>query len=108
MGVAHTLSRRFFWTENIVWKEDFGDRPVTAVLSGRDLIVNTEHVGAYLTGADAVSRERGSWKSQEWKGSGIDILWFPDLDHAQVFDKKTNRARVLHVIRKYCLARHTR
>ena len=102
MGVAHTLSRRFFWTENIVWKEDFGDRPVTVVLSGRDLIINTERVGAYLSDADAASQGNGRWKYQEWRGNGLDILWFEDLDHGQVFDKKTNRAKVLHIIREYC------
>ena len=72
------------------------------MLSGRDLIVNTEHVGSYLTNADAVSRAKGDWKNQEWKGTGLDILWFQDLDHAQVFDKKSNRVKVLDVLRKYC------
>ena len=102
MGVAHTLSRRFFWSENIIWKEDFAGRPVTVVLSGRDLIVNTEHVGAYLTDADAKSIETGAWKDQSWKGEGIDIIWFGDMDHAGVFDKKSDRAKVLRVVREYC------
>lgn len=102
MGVAHTLSRRFFWSENIVWKEDFGDRRVTVVLSGKDLIVNTNHVGAYLVDADPVSRAKGTWKSREWTGKGLDVLWFEDLDHAGVFDAKKNRAKVLNAIREYC------
>jgi hypothetical protein len=57
MGVAHYLARRFFWSQNIVWKEDLGvegengeeGRDVTVVLSGRDLIVDTEAVRRYLT-----------------------------------------------------------
>lgn len=86
-----------------MWKEDFADRPVTVVLSGRDLIVNTDHVGAYLTDANATSREKGTWKLREWIGKGLDILWFEDLDHAEVFDQKSTRVKVLRVIREYCL-----
>ncbi|KFY03311.1 hypothetical protein O988_01572, partial [Pseudogymnoascus sp. VKM F-3808] len=57
MGVAHSLARRFFWSQNIIWKEDLGmegengveGRDVTVVLSGRDLIVDNEGVRQYLT-----------------------------------------------------------
>ncbi|TIA20437.1 hypothetical protein D6C80_02436 [Aureobasidium pullulans] len=103
IGVAHTLSRRFFWKENIVWKEDFGDRPVTVVLCGKDMIVNTEHIGEYLAGSDDEHREKGAWKSQAWKGKGLDILWFEKLNHAEVFDQRTTRVMILRVIREYCV-----
>jgi pimeloyl-ACP methyl ester carboxylesterase len=57
MEVAHSLARRFFWSQNIVWKEYLGvegedeeeGRNVTVVLSGRDLIVDMEAVRRYLT-----------------------------------------------------------
>lgn len=49
MGVSHTLSRHFFWNENILWKKDLKGRRVTVSLGGRDLIVNTEAVGKYLS-----------------------------------------------------------
>jgi hypothetical protein len=52
MGVSHTLARSFFWSEAILWKSDFGDRRVTFSLAQRDLIVNTEAVGRYLTSSD--------------------------------------------------------
>ena len=81
MGVSHTLSRRFFWSENILWKEDIQRRRVTVVLGGKDLIVDTEVVGKYLTGADNGSWETGSWKEGIWKGDGLDVLWFRELDH---------------------------
>jgi hypothetical protein len=48
MGVSHTLSRHFFWSENILWKEDLAGRDVTVLLTGRDLIVDTAAVGRYL------------------------------------------------------------
>jgi pimeloyl-ACP methyl ester carboxylesterase len=60
IGVSHTLSRHFFWNQNIVWKQDFEGRKVTASLSGRDLIVDTLAVGRYIADASrtTVSRYR--------------------------------------------------
>ncbi|KAL2061339.1 hypothetical protein VTL71DRAFT_7612 [Oculimacula yallundae] len=153
MGVSHTLSRHFFWNENVLWKKDVEGRKVTVSLGGRDLIVNTEAVGRYLSeeekieksppksaggntgvlvdfegrndsnrssaslsgeeGTDAERRseaesedtdledEDEEWKARPWKGTGIDVLWFEDLDHAQVFDKSATRRRVIDVITKY-------
>lgn len=102
MGVSHTLSRRFFWSENILWKENIQRRRVTVVLGGKDPIVDTEVVGKYLTGADNGSRETGIWKEGIWKGDGLDVLWFRELDHMQVFYKKKTRGRLVDVVRRYC------
>jgi hypothetical protein len=147
-GVAHTLARHFFWNENVLWKKDLKGRKVTVSLGGKDLIVNTQAVGRYLSepvkgykngsanangytdsaasgetlidldspkdDIESVMRLRGGeggtigsnddeeWKYRGWKGEGIDVLWFPDLDHAQVFDKKATRRRVISCIRAYC------
>ncbi|KAH7111282.1 hypothetical protein B0J11DRAFT_562554 [Dendryphion nanum] len=102
MGVSHTLFRRFFWSQNILWKEDIRNRRVTVVLGGKDLIVDTKVVKEYLTGNESVNQEKGSWQKREWKGDGLDVLWFPELDHGQVFDKKSTRARLVNVVRIYC------
>lgn len=48
MGVSHSLSRCFFWSENVLWKHEIGHRPMTVSLAGRDLIVDTKTVGNYL------------------------------------------------------------
>ena len=100
MGVAHTLFRTFFWSENILWKHDISGRQVTVVLSAKDLIVNTDAVGRYLT-EDEEGVEEKDWKVQGWKGKGLDILWFKELDHAQVFDRKPNRDILVNVVRAY-------
>ena len=50
IGVSHTFSRRFFWRDNILWKEDLEGRKVAIILSGDDQIVNTREVWRYLTG----------------------------------------------------------
>lgn len=65
IGIAHTLGRRFFWSENVLWKEDLvvggrrtgnGHRDMTVVLSGRDDIVDVRAVKGYLgSGRDAVA-----------------------------------------------------
>ena len=103
MGISHTLARRFFWSENILWKEDIQDRRVSVVLGGKDLIVDTEVVRAYLTDEKSVKREDQQWKEGVWRGDGLDVLWFSELDHAQVFDKKSTRRRLVDIVRVYCV-----
>lgn len=96
-------------------------KQLTVSLGGRDLIVNTEAVGRYLVssggniaGASDVrsglehgestcsSLTRDSWKRREWKGCGMEVLWFEHLDHGQVFEKSATRARLCEVVQKYC------
>jgi pimeloyl-ACP methyl ester carboxylesterase len=133
IGVAHSLARRFFWSQNIVWKEDLGverengeeGRNVTVVLSGRDLIVDTEAVRQYLTASFSeglisngnavcmtnrnekarttkIGREdTGAWTGGRWSGSGLEVLWFEHLDHAQVFDYEKTRKSVVQAIGLY-------
>jgi pimeloyl-ACP methyl ester carboxylesterase len=133
IGVAHSLARNFFWSQNIVWKEDLGfaganeeeGRDVTVVLSGRDLIVDTEAVRRYLTTsfsegamlnvevAHTTNRNRearvakignkdtGAWTSGRWTRSGLEILWFEHLDHAQVFDCEETRRPIVEAIESY-------
>ena len=101
MGIAHALSRRFFWQDNILWREELAGRRVTVVLAGRDLIVNTEAVGRYLAGVEDQTSKDSSWKHREWKGTGLDIIWHDELDHAQVFDMKPDYSQLVEVIRQY-------
>jgi hypothetical protein len=103
-------------------------RKVTVCLSGRDLIVDTATVAQYLAGAepftddgwisgsfsDSVTLDSGSSQTvtdePEREGrqgdhlaaGAINIIWFPTLDHAQIFDHKKDRDRVLPVLRSYC------
>jgi len=124
-GTSHTLGRHFFWNENCLWKSrirellDSGMR-FTVSLASRDLIVDTSAVARYLLhddvpdpvvtvsgqphmklethGSDAKDE---TWKTRPWGGRGLDVLWCEDLDHAQVFDDKKARARLLGVIGGY-------
>jgi pimeloyl-ACP methyl ester carboxylesterase len=101
MMVAHTLARHFFWAHNLLWKEDLHRRDVTVSLGGRDLIVDTETVGKYLNGVDLKGEDR-TWKDREWNGTGLETVWWPTVDHAQVFERKDGRNKLAKVLREYC------
>ena len=74
---------------------------MTVSLAGKDLIVDTEAVGSYLAQNGDSRLASAAWKQQKWKGTGLDILWFEELDHAQVFDSKANCEILANVIRAY-------
>ncbi|KAB8360569.1 hypothetical protein FH972_024309 [Carpinus fangiana] len=105
--VAHTLGRSFFWSENILWKQDVVGKPLTVALAGQDLIVDTRCVAGYLT--DGVWRggygDLGSSHAvgavETWEQRDTKILWSDNLDHAQVLDVKGNRSvLVAEVLRR--------
>lgn len=89
ISVAWTLARHFFWTELILWKEDLRNHSVTVSLAGRDLIVDTRIVRDYLSSPGNTTES-------------TKVLWFDQLDHAQVFDKRQTRKVLLDVLRTYC------
>ena len=96
-------------------------RRLTVSLGGKDLIVNTEVVGRYLANS-STNRKGGScvgagrenkdcislcstedaWKQRKWEGNGLDVLWFGQLDHGQVFAVKRARTELVKVVRGYC------
>lgn len=123
MCVSHTLARSFFWSDNILWKEDIASRRISVFLAGRDIIVNTKEVARYLssrpreratsdsgTGGpikkDGEKRHRRrsdrshdyDWIDGEgvWESQdgNVKVFWNKELDHAQVLDSK-RRLRVL-------------
>ena len=103
MGVAHTLARRFFWSENILWKEDVQGRLLSVALSGQDLIVDTLTVGRYLANGHIGTLQDEDWQEQPWKGEDFDLLWFQHKDHAQIFDDEKDYKRLTRVVRDYSL-----
>jgi len=106
-GVAHTLSRHFFWSENILWKEDIGNRQVSIFLSERDLIVDTSRIREYLLGLEK-STESPECKAMDVSGKvasvrcklkrSPNVVWCTGLDHGQIFDSKTWRMHLVNEI----------
>ncbi|CAF3453344.1 unnamed protein product [Fusarium graminearum] len=105
-GVALCLGRYFFWRENILWKEDLvgtqddgrHTRHAAVALAGRDLIVDTAAVAEYL-GVDLEMRTRSLVAESH---NGVEVVMFPKLDHAQVFDDRTSRDSVIQMIKSRC------
>ncbi|OAA73391.1 hypothetical protein ISF_00292 [Cordyceps fumosorosea ARSEF 2679] len=96
VGVATVLGRHFFWRDNILWKEQLWQRPrgggrrrVTVSLAAKDIIVNAPAVARYLQEEPEV--EGGA-------ESAVEVLWFPQLDHAQVFDTPSDYNRIIKCI----------
>jgi hypothetical protein len=114
MGVAHTLSRTFFWSENILWKNDLLSHHATVFLVGKDSIINAPLVYEYLqaTGegegnetkhvsfySDDIPADNESENAVPEKGhSGYDrlkVVWCPNLDHGQIFDQPPRRKQLV-------------
>lgn len=105
MGVSHTLFRRFFWADNILWKEDIRGHRVTVALAGRDIVVDTPVIRAYLTGSvsgEGCAPQTGDGGNAEMIGDTPGVLWFPDLDHGQVLYGKRTRRVLARAVRTLC------
>jgi hypothetical protein len=76
---------------------------VAVSLAGSDLIVDTKVIRAYLTGGDDWSLAIENWENGQWTGDDLDVLWFPEFHHGQVFDKKSTRARLVDIVRRFCI-----
>ena len=83
-------------------------RKVAVCLAGRDLIVDTRSVARYLAGeGDFCKQEEVDpfdvGLAQNYMAPmGVEIVWFPGMDHAQVFEGRRERERVLEVVTRYC------
>jgi hypothetical protein len=104
-GVAHTLARRFFWSENILWKEDIAEYKATVFLSEKDLIMDTSHIRAYLLGHEERSDKLEHHDARKLintskvtgpkTGEVPSVVWCTGLDHGQIFDGGAWRARLV-------------
>lgn len=109
MMISHTLSRHFFWSEYILWKDSIADLPMTVTLSGKDLIVPKEAVWGYLTGKDvhdASSQSEGEsrvmQRTREFEEGQMKVMWFDDFDHAGLFASKGACRGVARMVVGYC------
>ena len=105
MGVAHTLARRFFWSENILWKDDVRGHRLAVSMGGRDLIVDTPTVRRYLSDNKEEVEKNTVLREKSRTGAPPDVLWFPHKDHAQVFDHLNDYGKLILLLRHYCIFR---
>lgn len=115
MGVAHTLSRTFFWSENILWKNELLNHHATVFLAGKDSIINAPLVYEYLqaTGGgedNKIKTRRISFHSDDIPADydfetavlekhadddRLNVVWCPNLDHGQIFDLQPWRKQLV-------------
>ncbi|KAI0351556.1 alpha/beta-hydrolase [Trametes cingulata] len=93
--IARALARHFFWAENILWKEDLHGKEVAVVLCGKDQIVDAAEVRRYLTG------EEDSEIKFRWEKDGLEVLYYPELDHSKVFDTKDLRRPLVEILDRF-------
>lgn len=109
MMISHTFARRFFWSQAILWREDVERIPLTVTLSGRDIIVPTNAVWNYLTDTSAApnvsrnedGRDYSREQTKQWSNGLLNVLWFDQYNHADMFDSKGTVRGVIGVIREY-------
>ena len=90
--ISRATSRHFFWTENILRKEELEGNYICVVLSRDDQIVDGGEVRKYLTGGE---------EERRWELGRLEVLFHSGLDHAMVFDTKERRRPVLDVVRRF-------
>jgi hypothetical protein len=73
---------------------ELAGKRTTVVLAGDDQIVGARKVLQYLTGADE--------PAPRWAKDGLEVLFFPGLDHAVVFDRPAERKTLVDVIQTHC------
>lgn len=122
--VAVTLTRRFDWVANSLWRDDVADRkkagrpdegqadgdgsswPCTVVLAGRDIITDVDNLGAYLVrnatrASEAAEEHFLDWKGQDWKGQELEIVWNEELNHAEAFDDEESQTTLMRILETY-------
>ena len=105
MGAAHAVTRRFVWTENVLWKDELATRPYGIVLGGRDIILDGKRCKDYLLAAQSVVQRKliGTGGRDEFvKTKQIELLWFEDLNHAEVFENLKPRKLLVDMVWRSC------
>ena len=110
---SRALARHFFWFESVLFREDVLRSagapgvedgrivmPVAVSLAGRDQIVDAPAVHAYLTGGEECTQGVAGAPNR-WAQDSLEVLYYPELDHATVFDTQQRRAPILEVLHRF-------
>ena len=110
---SRALGRHFFWFESVLFREDVlrsagapevederSVMPIAVSLAGRDQIVDSPAVHAYLTGGEQCAQGVAGAPNR-WAQDSLEVLYYPELDHATVFDTQQRRAPLLEVLHRF-------
>ena len=108
MGVAHALTRRFDWSENVLWKDEMRGRRITVVLGGKDIILDSHAVRKYLMDdpeldAEFVdSRSYSVERSDSKKSRDMRLVWYDHCNHAGMFDTAIDWEPLVDELLRHC------
>jgi len=105
IGAAHTVTRRFVWTENVLWKDELKNKKAGLIVSGRDIILDGRRLRDFLIEGEPEITRSGisAVPGAELVETGNrEILWFKHLNHAEVFDFKKERRLLAEMVWRYC------
>jgi hypothetical protein len=72
------------------------------VLAGKDSVIDTRVIRAYLQGSESWASEQADVSDPWRKSDQMEVVWFEDFDHGQVFDHKKSRNSVVEIVRMFC------
>ncbi|KAK4224814.1 alpha beta hydrolase [Podospora fimiseda] len=110
MGVAHSITRRFDWSENVMWKEELMRHkrrvPVVVALAEEDIIVDTEGLKQYLVvdkGLNTRVYDSEDILKDGWNDTKdeLGIIWFKGINHSEMFDKPERWDVLVEVVRAH-------
>ncbi|KAI1430302.1 alpha beta hydrolase fold family [Xylaria sp. FL1777] len=106
MGVAHSITRRFDWSENVLWKDDMKGLDISVVLSGQDIILDPIALRNYLASDSSLKARQyvstPSPLSQEGFGeSGLQVLLYEELNHAEIFENRKDWLILVQLVLMY-------
>lgn len=114
MCVAHTITRRFDWSENVMWKEDMRGRVMTVALADEDIIMDTFALREYLVDDDVLNTRAhnarellqkegiGRYHRSKEDERGVDIIWYDGLNHAEIWDSAKDWRPLVEILHRYC------
>lgn len=109
-GVARTLTRRTHWTEHTLFREDLAGRRATAVVAGRDSVLDAHAVAGYVYYGDAGYYITSAGDAEElrktpelWTGrvDELELVYLHDRDHGQCMRVPAEMRRVTNVVEMY-------
>ncbi|KAK8066185.1 hypothetical protein PG997_012932 [Apiospora hydei] len=106
--IAHTVCRRLHWPEHILFREDMAGRRTTAVVAGRDCVLDGPAVASYMYYGKVDQTSHADLKELEktwdtWTGRGdIELMYLPDRDHGQSLLLPKLAKRICEAIATYC------
>jgi len=104
MCVAHTITRRFDWTNNVLWKDDMKGRTITIALASEDIILDPFALHDYLLSDDELAARSHKPRDllRNHHSSGLDVVWFDGINHSEMFDKAEHWQPLVTVLHSYC------